>query len=131
MKCLLVCYLSAALTFVFRDCWVVAQLLLMVLTGRRRVGVNRSLRDTNPQNFVTNHFVVSNVIIFMGWSPQIESRLREIRMMIPEIRAVIADDDALVRDQLRQLLAEESGVEIVAECSDALQTIAAVRSSQT
>ena len=35
----------------------------------------------------------------MGWFPQIESRLREIRMMIPEIRAVIADDDALVRDQ--------------------------------
>ncbi len=89
--------------------------------------MNRSLRDTNPQNFVTNHFVVSNVISFMGWSPQIESRLREIRMMIPEIRAVIADDDALVRDQLRRLLAEESGVEIVAECSDALQTIAAVR----
>jgi two-component system LytT family response regulator len=63
----------------------------------------------------------------MGWSPQIESRLREIRMMIPEIRAVIADDDALVRDQLRLLLAEESGVEVVAECSDAFQTIAAVR----
>jgi two-component system LytT family response regulator len=122
-----VCYLSAALTFVFRDCWVVTQLLLVVLTGQRRVGVKRSLRDTNPQNFVTNHFVVSNVIIFMGWSPQIESRLREIRMMIPEIRAVIADDEPLVRDQLRQLLAEETGVEIVAECSDALHTIAAVR----
>jgi two-component system LytT family response regulator len=76
---------------------------------------------------VTNHFVVSNVIIFMGWSPQIESRLREIRMMIPEIRVVIADDDALVRDQLRLLLAEESGVEVVAECSDGFQTIAAVR----
>ena len=63
----------------------------------------------------------------MGWSPQIESRLREIRMMIPEIRAVIADDDALVREQLRLLLAEETGVEVVAECSDALQTITAVR----
>jgi two-component system, LytTR family, response regulator len=89
--------------------------------------VNRSLRDTNPQNFVTNHFVVSDVISFMGWSPQIESRLREIRMMIPEIRVVIADDDALVRDQLRLLLAEEGGVEVVAECSDAFQTITAVR----
>jgi two-component system, LytTR family, response regulator len=63
----------------------------------------------------------------MGWSPQIESRLREIRMMIPEIRAVIADDEPIVRDQLRLLLAQESGVEIVAECSDALQTITAVR----
>jgi two-component system LytT family response regulator len=63
----------------------------------------------------------------MGWSPQIESRLREIRMMIPEIRAVIADDEPPVRDQLRLLLAEETGVAIVAECSDALQTIAAVK----
>jgi two-component system LytT family response regulator len=63
----------------------------------------------------------------MGWSPQIESRLREIRMMIPEIRAVVADDESLVRSQLRLLLAAEDGVEVVAECADALQTIAAVR----
>jgi two-component system LytT family response regulator len=59
----------------------------------------------------------------MGWSPQIESRLREIRMMIPQIHVVIADAEAGVRDQLRLLLAEETGVEIVAECSDARQTI--------
>src|SRR5271169_6233751 len=63
----------------------------------------------------------------MGWSPQIESRLREIRMMIPEIRVVIADDEPVVREQMRLLLAEETGVEIVAECSDAIQTIAAVK----
>ena len=63
----------------------------------------------------------------MGWSPQIESRLREIRMMIPEIHVVIADEDPAVRDQLRLLLAEETGVEIVAECSNALQTISAVK----
>jgi two-component system, LytTR family, response regulator len=63
----------------------------------------------------------------MGWSPQIESRLREIRMMIPEIRAVIADDELSVRNRLRLLLAAETGVEIVAECADALQTVAAVR----
>jgi two-component system LytT family response regulator len=63
----------------------------------------------------------------MGWSPQIESRLREIRMMIPEIRAIIADDELAVRNQLRLLLAEEAGVEIVAECADVLQTMAAVR----
>jgi len=97
-----------------------------VLTGRLRVGVNCAPKDTNPQNFVTNHFVVSNVKCYMGWSPQIESRLREIRMMIPEIRAVIADSEPQMRDQLRFLLAEESGVEIVAECGDGLQTIAAV-----
>jgi two-component system LytT family response regulator len=63
----------------------------------------------------------------MGWSPQIESRLRELRMMIPEIRAVIADDEPRMRDQLRLLLAGETAVEIVAECSDALQTITAVK----
>jgi two-component system LytT family response regulator len=91
------------------------------------LGAKCARKDTSAQNFVTNHFVISNVITFMGWSPQIESRLREIRMMIPEIRAVIADDEAQTRDQLRLLLAEETGVEIVAECSDALQTIAAVR----
>jgi two-component system LytT family response regulator len=62
----------------------------------------------------------------MGWSPQIESRLREIRMMIPQIHVVIADAEAEVRDQLRLLLAEETGVEIVAECSDARQTIDAI-----
>src|SRR5277367_2746463 len=106
---------------------MVPQLHLMVLIGRCKVDVNRSLRDTNPQNFVTNHFVLSNVIRFMGWSPQIESRLREIRMMIPEIRVVIADDEPVVREQMRLLLAEENGVEIIAECSDAIQTVAAVK----
>jgi two-component system, LytTR family, response regulator len=63
----------------------------------------------------------------MGWSPQIESRLREIRMMIPEIRAVVADDEPRMRDQLRRLLADETGVEIVAESGDVLQTIIAVK----
>jgi two-component system LytT family response regulator len=62
----------------------------------------------------------------MGWSPQIESRLREIRMMIPEIRVIVADDEPSVRHRLRNLLAAEAGIEIVAECADALQTIAAV-----
>jgi len=47
--------------------------------------------------------------------------------MIPEIRAVIADDELHLRDQLRLLLAEETGVEVVAVCADALQTIAALR----
>ena len=66
----------------------------------------------------------------MGWSPQIESRLREIRMMIPEIRAVIADDEPTMRAQLRLLLAEETGVQLVAECGDALQTITALKTHQ-
>jgi two-component system, LytTR family, response regulator len=63
----------------------------------------------------------------MGWSPQIESRLREIRMMIPEIHVVIADEEPAGRDQLRLLLTEETGVEIVAECGNSLQTISAVK----
>jgi two-component system LytT family response regulator len=63
----------------------------------------------------------------MGWFPQIESRLRDIRMMIPEIRAVVADDEPTARNRLQALLAEETGVEIVAECADALQAMAAVR----
>jgi two-component system LytT family response regulator len=62
----------------------------------------------------------------MGWSPQIESRLREIRMILPEIRAVIADDEPLVREHLRLLLAEETGIEIVDECGNGRETIAAV-----
>ena len=90
------------------------------------MGVSRAETGTNPQNYGTNHFVFYSVQSNMGWSPQIESRLRDIRMMIPEIRVVIADDEPAVRDQLRFLLAEEAGVEIVAECADALQTISAV-----
>lgn len=49
-------------------------------------------------------------------------------MTIPEIRAVIADHELLGRDQLRLLLGEETGVEIVDECSNGLQTIVAVTS---
>jgi two-component system, LytTR family, response regulator len=64
--------------------------------------------------------------LVMGWSPQIENRLRDIRMMIPEIRVIVADDEPFVRHRLRNLLAAEAGIEIVAECGNALQTIAAV-----
>jgi len=48
-------------------------------------------------------------------------------MMIPEIRAIIADHEPSARHQLRVLLAAEAGVEIVAECADAHQTFAAVQ----
>ena len=64
----------------------------------------------------------------MGWSPQIENRLREISLMTHAIRAIVADDESLMRSQLRLLLAAEDGVEVVAECGSVLQTIAAVRS---
>jgi len=66
----------------------------------------------------------------MGWSPHIESRLREVRLMIPEIRVIVADDEPSVHHRLRNLLAAEAGVEIVAECCDALHTIAAVRTEK-
>lgn len=47
--------------------------------------------------------------------------------MAPDIRAVIADDEPRMREQLRLLLADETGVEVVAECRDALQTVSAVK----
>ncbi len=47
--------------------------------------------------------------------------------MTVRINTVIADDEPLARKKLRILLAAETGVRIVAECSDGKQTIAAVR----
>jgi two-component system LytT family response regulator len=76
---------------------------------------------------MSNHFVFQSVKVCMGWSPEIESRLRGIGMMIPEIRTIIADSDLSAREQLRFLLSSEAGIEIVAECSDVLQTVDAVR----
>ena len=64
----------------------------------------------------------------MGWSPQIENRLREIRLMVPDIRAIVADNEAAIRTRLRLMLAEEEGLQVVGECYDVVQTISAVRS---
>jgi two-component system, LytTR family, response regulator len=44
------------------------------------------------------------------------------------IRTVIADDEPLARHKLRMLLDAESGIEVVAECRNGAETIAAVRS---
>jgi two-component system, LytTR family, response regulator len=63
----------------------------------------------------------------MGWLPQIESRLHDIRIMIPEVRVVIADAELSIRNQLRLLLAAEAAVEVVEECENADQTVAAVK----
>jgi two-component system LytT family response regulator len=63
----------------------------------------------------------------MGWSTQIETCLSDFRMMIPEIRTVVGHADVSVRSQLRLLLAGEPGVEVVEECDNAAQTVAAVR----
>ena len=46
---------------------------------------------------------------------------------MPTIRALIADDERLARQKLRLLLAQEKGLEVVADCSDGAQALAAVR----
>jgi two-component system LytT family response regulator len=43
------------------------------------------------------------------------------------IRALIADDEPLARDHLRDLLSDEPEIELVGECSDGNQTVAAVQ----
>jgi len=43
------------------------------------------------------------------------------------LRVLIADDESLARERLRQLLLNEPGVEIIAECASGSETIAAIR----
>lgn len=47
-----------------------------------------------------------------------------------KLKAIIADDEALAREGLRLLLAEDSDVDIVEECSNGRQTIAAIKEHQ-
>ncbi len=46
----------------------------------------------------------------------------------PPVRAVIADDERLARKKLRILLDSEPEVQVVAECEDGRQTVAAIQS---
>src|SRR5258708_4260667 len=46
------------------------------------------------------------------------------------LRTIIVDDERLARKKLRILLSSEPGVEIVAECSDGKQSIAALRANK-
>jgi two-component system, LytTR family, response regulator len=46
--------------------------------------------------------------------------------IVPSMRVIIADDERLARQKLRLLLQEESGIQVVAECRDGKQAIAAV-----
>src|SRR5580658_704553 len=48
-------------------------------------------------------------------------------MIIPTIRAIIADDEHLARKKLRVLLGSEPGVQVLAECEDGQHTIGAVQ----
>jgi two-component system LytT family response regulator len=43
------------------------------------------------------------------------------------IRALIVDDEPLARQRLRQLLAQEPGMELAGECSNGLEAVAAIR----
>ena len=43
------------------------------------------------------------------------------------LRAVIVDDEPLARERVRELLGEESDVEVVAECADGVEAVAAIR----
>jgi len=43
-----------------------------------------------------------------------------------KIRAIIVDDEPLAREGVRMALAEEPGVEVVAECSDGVEAVKAV-----
>jgi two-component system, LytTR family, response regulator len=47
--------------------------------------------------------------------------------MVPTIRTIIADDEALARQKLRILLATEPGIHIVAECKNGQETAGALR----
>jgi len=51
-------------------------------------------------------------------------------MISPTIRTIIADDENLARKKLRLLLSSESGVNVIAECRDGRQTVAAVQAHQ-
>lgn len=44
-----------------------------------------------------------------------------------KIRTLIADDEPLARDRLRQLLEDEPDIELVAECADGRAAVAAIR----
>jgi two-component system LytT family response regulator len=46
------------------------------------------------------------------------------------IQAIVADDEVLARQKLRQLLREESDIEIVGECASASETVELVRAAR-
>ena len=57
---------------------------------------------------------------------QMRDQQRDLTMTTSGIRTIIADDEPLAREKLRILLASEAGIQIVAECRDGRQTIAAL-----
>jgi two-component system LytT family response regulator len=63
----------------------------------------------------------------MGWFPQITLAVPESRLMIPEIRAIIADCEPAARNRLRVMLEAETGVQVLAECIDGAEAVSAVQ----
>ena len=44
-----------------------------------------------------------------------------------KVRTLIADDEPLARERLRQLLADEPEIELLGECADGRETVAAIQ----
>lgn len=75
---------------------------------------------------MTNLFAASRVHKHMGLFSQVTHGVPDVRMLAPEIRTVIADDESMARSELRALLAAESGIRVVAECAAGAETVTAV-----
>ena len=69
----------------------------------------------------------SRVHCYMRWSPKARNRLLDRQFMVPTIRTIIADDEALARQKLRILLTAESGIHIVTECKNSRETAGALQ----
>src|SRR5262249_29119020 len=64
---------------------------------------------------------------YMGQNERSRSPLLNRIRMPQTLRVVIPDDETLARQKLRILLSEETGINIVAECSNGAETIRALR----
>lgn len=91
------------------------------------VGIKRSDTFTNSPNFVSNHFVISNVHLFMSWFSITVPPQHEMHMLRPDILTVIAESDVFARKRLREFLENEDGIQLVAECQNGAQAIEAVK----
>ena len=47
-----------------------------------------------------------------------------------KIRTIIADDEPLAREKIRNLLAEDPDIELIGECADGIETVTAIRNQQ-
>jgi two-component system LytT family response regulator len=63
----------------------------------------------------------------MGWSSQVTLSLPETRSMFPDIRVIMADSEPSARTRLRMMLQSVAGVQVLAECTSANETVDAVQ----